>query len=145
MTDRRSGIHPTALIGSPPEHREWIRDPSRADFFPEIDPTALINGFVTVDSGCAAPTKVGARTLLMAHVHIGHDAIVGDDCELAPGVVIGGSAEIGSGVKIGLNACVLPFITVGAGARVGAGAVVTRDVPPYTVVVGNPAHPIHKP
>jgi len=43
------------------------------------------------------------------------------------------------GASIGANATILPGITIGVGAMVGAGAVVTKDVPPYAVVVGNPA------
>lgn len=43
---------------------------------------------------------------------------------------------------IGMNSVVLPGVTVGRGAIVGAGAIVTRDVSPYTVVVGNPAKKI---
>jgi acetyltransferase-like isoleucine patch superfamily enzyme len=45
-------------------------------------------------------------------------------------------------VWIGFNAIVLKGVTIGEGAIVGAGAVVTRNVPPYTIVAGNPAHPI---
>jgi maltose O-acetyltransferase len=41
-----------------------------------------------------------------------------------------------------VNACVRPFINVGAGARIGAGAVVVKDVEPGAVVVGNPARPL---
>lgn len=47
--------------------------------------------------------------------------------------------RICSGAKIGANATVLPSVTVGAMALVAAGSVVTRDVPPRAVVVGNPA------
>ena len=47
--------------------------------------------------------------------------------------------RIGSDVWIGSNACILRGLTVGDGAVIGAGSVVTRDVPPYAVVVGNPA------
>ena len=44
-----------------------------------------------------------------------------------------------TGCSIGSGAVVLPGMTVGESAMVGAGAVVTRDVPPYAIVVGNPA------
>jgi UDP-2-acetamido-3-amino-2,3-dideoxy-glucuronate N-acetyltransferase len=43
------------------------------------------------------------------------------------------------GASIGANATILPGITIGCKAMVGAGAVVTKDVPDYAVVVGNPA------
>ena len=43
------------------------------------------------------------------------------------------------GASIGANATILPGLTIGEGAMVGAGAVVTKDVPPRTVVVGSPA------
>lgn len=43
------------------------------------------------------------------------------------------------GASIGGNATILPGITIGEGAMIGAGAVVTRDVPPYALAVGNPA------
>lgn len=46
------------------------------------------------------------------------------------------------GASIGANATLLPGITIGEGAMVGAGAVVVRDVPPGTTVVGNPARPL---
>jgi len=46
---------------------------------------------------------------------------------------------IKKGARIGVNATLLPGITVGEDSLVGAGAVVTRDVPPRSVVVGNPA------
>jgi len=47
--------------------------------------------------------------------------------------------RIGSNVWIGFEACVLPGVTIGEGAVVGARAVVVEDIPPYTVVAGNPA------
>ncbi len=45
-----------------------------------------------------------------------------------------------NGASIGANATILPGLTIGANAMVGAGAVVTRDVPPNAIVIGNPAH-----
>ncbi|WP_246657775.1 DapH/DapD/GlmU-related protein [Arthrobacter yangruifuii] len=50
--------------------------------------------------------------------------------------------SIGNNVWIGGGTTILPGITVGENSVVGAGAVVPRDVPPNTVVVGNPAKPV---
>jgi len=49
---------------------------------------------------------------------------------------------IGANVWIGMGACVLPGRTIGDGCVVGAGAVVARDLEPWTIAVGNPARPI---
>ncbi|MHA2944194.1 acyltransferase [Ralstonia mannitolilytica] len=46
---------------------------------------------------------------------------------------------IRQGASIGANATILPGITVGKGAMIGAGSVVTKDVPEFSVVLGNPA------
>jgi len=136
-------IHPTAVIGGPPEHRDWYQ--GMETFHPEIDVSARINAFVTVDAGIHAPTRVGARTFCMTKTHVGHDAQVGADCELAPGTVIAGHAVLGDGVRCGIGVLVRPFITIGDGARLGAGAVVVKDVPAGEVWVGNPARRLEPP
>jgi acetyltransferase-like isoleucine patch superfamily enzyme len=51
---------------------------------------------------------------------------------------------IGDKVWIGFNAAILPGVTVGEGAVVGACSVVTKDVPPYTIVAGNPARVVRE-
>lgn len=55
-----------------------------------------------------------------------------------------GKIVIENDAWIGAGSIILPGITIGEGAVVGAGAVVTEDVPPYTVVVGVPARPIKR-
>ncbi|MEA4863577.1 MAG: CatB-related O-acetyltransferase [Victivallaceae bacterium] len=55
-----------------------------------------------------------------------------------------GGIEIGSDVWIGFEAVILAGVKIGDGAIIGARAVVTRDVPPYTIVGGVPAKPIRK-
>lgn len=130
-------IHETAVIGDPPEHRDW--NEGERYFQPHIDPSARINSFVTVDGGLHASTFVGPRCFLMSKTHVGHDAVIRADCELAPGTVIGGHAVLEESVRCGIGVLVLPGKRVGAGARLGAGAVVTRDVPAGETWVGNPA------
>lgn len=73
------------------------------------------------------------KILTSAHAEAGRDVpILASPIELAP-VVIDDDSDLGIG------AIILPGITVGRGAQVGAGAVVTKDVPAYAVVAGNPA------
>ncbi len=133
------GISDTARIGGRPEARAWIADPSLRSFPVEIGKDVTINSFATVDEGTRQPTRIGDRTLLMTKSHVGHDAQVGKDCEIAVGAVIAGHAVIEDGARIGLNAVVLPFRRVGANAVVGCNAVVTRNVPSGATVCGNPA------
>lgn len=134
-------VDQTAVIGHAPESRNW--HPGDPAHKPRIGTGTRIEAFVSVDAGLDAPTSVGERTWLMKHVHVGHDAVIGEDCELAPGVVIGGYCVIGRNVKIGVNACLRPNVVVGDNARIGAGAVVVSDIPANELWYGNPAraHP----
>ncbi len=50
-----------------------------------------------------------------------------------------GETSVGDGAAIGANSTILPGVSIGAWAMIGAGAVVTKDVPPYALVVGSPA------
>jgi len=53
-----------------------------------------------------------------------------------------GDTTIGDGAWIGMRAMIMPGVTIGEGAIVASGAIVTKDVAPYTIVAGNPAVPI---
>jgi hypothetical protein len=107
----------TAVIGHAPEMRDW-RPGDRA-VTPHIDPTARIEAFVTIDAGAEAATFIGPRVWLMKHVHVGHDAVIGEGTELAPHCCVGGFVVIGCNVKVGQGALFKPEITVGDGAVIG--------------------------
>jgi serine O-acetyltransferase len=65
------------------------------------------------------------------NIHLEHQVTIGADKRLAP--------ILGSGIFVGAGAKILGKISVGDGARIGANAVVVKDVPPHTTVVGIPA------
>jgi serine O-acetyltransferase len=80
-------------------------------------------------------------------VVIGETTIVGDRVTLYQGVTLGGTGKqsgkrhptLGNDIVVGVGAKILGAITIGDGARIGAGAVVVKDVPPHSTAIGIPA------
>jgi acetyltransferase-like isoleucine patch superfamily enzyme len=102
----------------------------------------------TIDYGCT----IGHGVKIHCNVYVAQFTTLEDDVFLAPGVTIANDPHplcglcmrgptIKRGARIGVNVTLLPHITVGEGAFIGAGSVVTRDIPAYTVAYGNPARP----
>jgi serine O-acetyltransferase len=103
----------------------------------EIHPGARIGRRVFIDHGMG--------------VVIGETAEIGDDCTLYQGVTLGGTSltrgekrhpSLGNGVIVGSSAQILGPFRVGDGARIGAAAVVLREVPEGATMVGNPARQV---
>lgn len=82
---------------------------------------------------------VGRHVALNLACTVGHDTVIGDYATLSPGVHVSGNVRIGTGAYIGTGASIIEGVTIGDYAVVGAGAVVTKDVPPLSLVVGVPA------
>lgn len=85
-----------------------------------------------------AGVRLGDNSSLHMAAIVGHQSTIGHSVFIAHAVSISGLCSIGDGTFIGTNATVLPRITIGRWATIGAGTVVTKNVPDYSVVVGNP-------
>ena len=101
-----------------------------------------------IDYGC----RIGDRVKIHSNCYVAQFTSIADDCFLAPGVTVANDIHPGCphsaacmrgptlerGVQVGVNVTLLPYVRIGAHSVIGAGAVVTADVPPHSVVVGNP-------
>jgi len=102
----------------------------------------------TIDYGCV----IGNGVKIHCNVYVAQFTTLEDNVFLAPGVQIANDPHpicglcmrgptIKRGARIGVNVTILPHVTIGEGALIGAGSVVTCDIPASTVAYGNPARP----
>jgi sugar O-acyltransferase (sialic acid O-acetyltransferase NeuD family) len=89
-------------------------------------------------------TVIGANVILNTGCTIDHHNMIGDHVHIAPGSHLGGQVDVAGGAFVGIGATVIPQCRIGAWAIVGAGAVVIKDVPETSTVVGVPAHILYR-
>jgi acetyltransferase-like isoleucine patch superfamily enzyme len=136
----RTMVGPNALLSVVTEHL-------RARYSPCLrigDDTSIGQNFVV---SCVGEVSIGSQVLISSNVFVGDSMHRYDDPSRAvieQGMAYRGPVRIGDGAFIGVNAVIMPGVSVGRHAVVGAGAVVTEDVPDYHVVAGNPARALRR-
>ena len=95
---------------------------------------------VSINSG----TILGNHVIINTNAAVDHDCLLEDYVHISPGCSISGSVLIGEGSHIGTGASVIQNIRIGKWCIIGAGCVIIRDVPDFSVVVGNPGRIIRR-
>ncbi len=132
-------------IGGGPEVRGHELSASWEDhddrFGVTIGSRNVFKEFVAVNAGWVSESSVGDDGYFMGHVHLNHDACVGNEVTMSGHAVAAGHVTIDDGANIGLGAVIHQRRTVPAGAMIGMQAAVTTDLPPFVVSMGVPARP----
>ena len=109
-----------------------------------VSPSAIIGASSVVMPGVVVNvnSRIGRHCILNTACSLDHDNVLEDGVHICPGVRSAGTVHFGARSFIGTGASLIPNVTVGRDAVVGAGAVVVRDVPARARVAGNPARAI---
>jgi sugar O-acyltransferase (sialic acid O-acetyltransferase NeuD family) len=117
-----------------------------------IHPTASVSSHCWIGEGtvviAGACINVGVRTgeacIINTGATVDHDCVLAEAVHICPGAHLAGNVEIGPRTLFGIGAVARQGIKIGAGAVIGAGSVVIRDVPDNATVAGNPARELER-
>ena len=129
-----------ASIGDEPQDKKYKGEPTRL----RIGDRNVFRESCTINRGTGhdkGVTLIGSDNLFMAYSHVAHDCVIGNNTVFANCASLGGHVEIGDWVILGGLTAVHQFAKIGVHAFLGGGSILSRDVPPYVMVAGNPAVP----
>ena len=129
-------IFPGAVISAIPQDLKFEGEETTA----EIGDNTIIRECVTINRGTKDrwKTVVGKNCLIMAYSHIAHDCIVGNYCIFSNNSTLAGHINIGDNVILAGMTAIHQFCSIGNHAFVTGGALVRKDVPPYTKAAREP-------
>ena len=126
-------------IGEVPQDKKFHGETS----YLEIGDRNTIREFATINRGTedgGGTTRIGNDNWLMAYIHIAHDCQVGNNTIFANNASLAGHAIIEDFAILGGFTLVHQFCKIGQHAFCGMGSAINKDVPPYVMVNGSPAH-----
>jgi len=132
-------IYPFATVGAASQDRKYAGE--RA--FTRVGNRTTLREYVSVQraTGPDAVTAVGDDCLLLAYVHVAHNCILGNGVTMSNLAQLAGHVQVADYVTIGGQTGIHQFTRVGRHAMVGGMTKLTKDVPPFFLVEGNPCRP----
>lgn len=137
---RDNRIFQFASIGEDPQDKKYRGEPTQL----VIGNRNTFREFCTINRGTAQDqgvTRIGDDNWIMAYVHVAHDCSVGNDVIFSNNTTLAGHVHVGDHVICSGFSAVHQFCRLGAHSFLGGFAAITRDVPPYVMVAGQPTAP----
>ena len=134
---RDNRIFQACSIGAAPQDKKYAGEPTEL----HIGDRNMIREYCSINLGTVQDkgrTVVGSDNWIMAYVHIAHDCVVGDQTIIASFAGLAGHVELGDWAIVGGQSGLHQFVKFGAHAMCAFASHVSKDVPPYMMVDGNP-------
>jgi len=127
---------------------QFIKHP----FGQTIHPTAQVAEESRVEEGTVVfhnsviqtGTTIGKHSIINTTASVDHDCTIENYVHIAPNTTICGGISIGEGTLVGAGTVIVPNIKIGRWCIISAGSVVTKDIPDFSLIAGNPARIIKK-
>ena len=137
---KQNHIYPFSSIGDSPQDMKYNDEDTQL----EIGDRNTIRECCTINRGTIQDTgitRLGNDNWIMAYVHIAHDCQIGNNTIFANNATLGGHVEVGDYAIFGGFSGAHQFCKIGSHSFLGIYAGVAKDLPPYVIVVGQPAIP----
>ncbi len=135
---RNNRIYQFSSVGEDTPDLKYQGEPTRLI----IGDNNVIREGVTIHRGTVqdrGETVIGNDNLLMAYAHVGHDSVIGDHCILVNNASLAGHVNVGDWAILSGYSLVHQFCNIGAHSFAGFGCGISKDVPAYVTVSGQPA------
>lgn len=117
-----------------------------------VHPSATIATGVKIGAGCfiaagaviCPGTTIEENVIINTCASIDHECNIANACHISPGAHLAGNVTVGTGTWVGIGASIIEKIKIGSNTIIGAGSVVTKNIPDCVIAYGNPAKPIKK-
>ena len=140
-------VYVVVAVGGPSPKKRIVESIGESKFAALVHPNVRIRSRIRIGDGSiicegtqmTTNIELGCHVIVNLACTIGHDSILEDFVTVAPGVNISGNVTIGTGTDLGTGSKIIQGISVGSWTVVGAGAVVSRELPANVTAVGVPA------
>lgn len=138
-------ISPLIISVGDNKTRKKIAESLEVEFGTAIHPSAIVSEHSVIGEGTVVmqnaviqtSAQIGKHCIINTSASVDHDCIVSDYVHISPNSALCGNVTLGEGTWIGAGSTIIPGVTIGKWCIIGAGSVVTKNIPDFSLAVGN--------